>query len=312
MFRSWYALLAILVSTFSNWAAEKPNLKLRAPSPVISVGEHSPHLTVNVSFVLVPVHVTTMLGRPVTELELKDFRLFDENIEHSIKTLTKEDSPISVGVLFDSSGSMRLKMKQAVAATNAFLKTASPADEHFLIEFGDRAKLAVPFSGDLTDLSTRIARVRPFGRTSMYDAIQLAITQMKSAKHKRRAIVIFSDGADNHSRRNLQEIRHLLMEADVQVYAIGIFDNTDINGPLVLDELAEITGGTHLRADLSDLTVVSERIGNELRSEYVIGYSPTTEVRNGKYHRVKVIVTPKQAMPDLHISHRQGYYGSSN
>ena len=312
MFRSWYALLAILVSTFSNWAAEKPNLKLRAPSPVISVGEHSPHLTVNVSFVLVPVHVTTMLGRPVTQLELKDFRLFDENIEHSIKTLTKEDSPISVGVLFDSSGSMRLKMKQAVAATNAFLKTASPADEHFLIEFGDRAKLAVPFSGDLTDLSTRIARVRPFGRTSMYDAIQLGITQMKSAKHKRRAIVIFSDGADNHSRRNLQEIRQVLMEADVQVYAIGIFDGNDISGPLVLDELAEITGGTHLRAGLSDLAVISERIGNELRSEYVIGYSPTTEVRNGKYHRVKVIVAPKQTMPDLHVSHRQGYYGTSN
>ena len=280
-----------------------------------------PHhiLTIDVPLVLVPVHVTSMIGRPLTKLESNNFHVFDQGVEHAIKTFTKDDTAISVGVLFDSSGSMRNKMDQCVDAVSAFLKTANDADEHFLVEFGDRPKLSVPFTANSADLSNRIAKIKPFGRTALFDAIQVALKQMKSARNTHKAIVVFSDGGDNNSRRNIREIRRLLAETDIQVYAVGIFDQVERpkptkeerSGPIVLDELAALTGGNHLRANLTNLSAISEEIGNELRSRYVLGYYPASEVRDGKYHRVKVTVTSNEQLPDLRISYRPGYYAAS-
>ena len=251
----------------------------------------------------------------------RDFRLFDDNIVHSIQSFTRDDSPISVGMVFDCSGSMKAKMTKSIEAASAFLKTANPADEHFLVEFGDRAKLSIPFTDTSADLTARIARIRPFGRTSLFDAIHLSLGQMIRARNRRRAIVIFSDGGDNCSRRTKQEIRNSLLEADVQLYAVGIVDGDvktkltreEIAGPGILDEFTQITGGVHLQSDLTDLSAVSERLGNELRSQYLLGYVPSsTEVRDGKYHRVKVMLNPTEKTPDLRVSHRQGYYDASN
>ena len=281
--------------------------------------ESHPILKVDVPFVLVPVHVTTMIGRPLTKLVSSEFHLFDQGVEHAINTFTHDDAPISVGLLFDSSGSMRNKMQKSIEAAGSFLRTANDADEHFLIEVGTRARISVPFTGHSADIIQRISKIQPFGRTSLFDAIQLALNQMKNAKHTRKAIVIFSDGGDNCSRRNILEIQRALAESDVQVYAIGIFDQTskakptkeEIKGPETLSALAELTGGTHLRADLTNLSEVSAQIGGELRNQYVLGYYPAVEVRNGKYHRIRVTVTPKEELPDLRITHRPGYSAAS-
>jgi Ca-activated chloride channel homolog len=313
-------LLCIGFCSLPGLGGEKPGEKPRGKPISRSAQLIAPDIAIDVPFVLVPVHVTTAIGRPITHLELKDFHIFDENLEHSIKTFVTDDAPISVGVVFDCSGSMKTKMRKSIEATAAFLRTTNDADEHFLIEFGDRAKVSVPFTSDSTEISARISRIRPFGRTSLFDAIQLALLQMRYAKHNRKAIVIFSDGGDNCSRKTFREIRRTLLEADVQVYAVGIIDQTnpdkltreELAGPRVLDDLAEATGGIHLRADLTDMTTISERIGNELRSRYLLGYSPKSEVRDGKYHRVKVTVTPTESMPDLRVSYRPGYYAASN
>ena len=319
--RAIIASLFFFVAWSHGWASEKSVPKTPSTRTASAASEHPLAILVaDVPFVLVPVHVTTLLGGPVMHLESKDFHLFDQNIEHSIKSFSRDDTPISVGVLFDSSGSMRTRMDKSADATRAFLKTANAVDEHFLVEFGDRAKVTVPFTTDTAGLFERIARIRPFGRTSMFDAIHLAIGQMRFAKNKRKAIVIFSDGGDNWSRRTLREIRRSLLEVEIQIYAVGIMDESntgkltreELAGPGILDELAELTGGTHLRADLEELTSIAERIGNELRSRYLLGYSPTAEVRDGKYHQVKVTVTPHGNMPDLRISHRPGYHGASN
>ena len=315
------ASLLFFVASSLGWASEKTSAKKSANRTASAAPDHSrPNLVANVPFVLVPVHVTTMLGGPMMHLEPADFHLFDQDTEHAIKSFSRDETPISVGVLFDSSGSMRDKLTKSADAARAFLNTANGEDEHFLIEFGDRAKLSIPFTSDPSDLLGRLARIRPFGRTTLFDAIHLALRQMKFARNKRKAIVIFSDGGDNWSRRTAREIRRDLAELEIQVYAIGVVDERSTEkltkeereGPALLDELAELTGGTHLSANLDGFKSTAERIGNELRSRYLLGYSPTSETGDGRYHRVKVTVTPPGGLPDLRVSHRQGYYGGAN
>jgi VWFA-related protein len=261
--------------------------------------------------VQIPVHVTTPLGASVTNMKPENFRIFEDGVEQKITHFSSEDAPISIGMLFDASGSMRNKIRKSSEAVAAFFKTANADDEFFLIEFNERPKLAVPFTRDSEEVYRKIVHAKPLGRTSLLDAIHLALLQMKTAKHLRKAIVIFSDGGDNRSRYTESEIQAAMREADVQVYAMGIFDPDDVprktpeekNGPKLLDQLAEETGGRHYPVkDLDDLPAVCEKIGAELRYQYMIGYSPSNEDGDGGYRHVKVQV------PDpLRAYYRTGY-----
>jgi len=182
------------------------------------------------------------------------------------------------------------------------------------VEFSDRPKLAVPFTADSQQVYRRIAGLRPFGRTSLLDAIHLALAQMKGARNSRKALVIFSDGGDNRSRQTAGQIKNALAESDIQLYAMGIFDPAgspkhtleERDGPQLLDELAARTGGHHYPVNnLDELPAISARISKELRTEYVLGYSPAGAAHDGKYHRVRVtLAAPEQ----MHAYYRQGYY----
>src|SRR6185312_7602282 len=223
--------------------------------------------------------------------------------------------PISIGLLFDTSGSMHDKMRKACEAAAAFFKTANVEDEFFLVEFGDRPKLAVPFTINSADVYHRITGLRPFGRTSLLDAIHLALGQMKRATNTRKALVIVSDGGDNCSRRSAGQIKSELVESEAQLYSMGIFDlgnsgkrpSEEKNGPQLLDALAAQSGGRSYPINtLDELPGISERISRSLRTEYILGYSPSGAANDGKYHRVRVtLATPES---QLHISFRQGYY----
>src|SRR5258708_804588 len=169
-------------------------------------------MRVDVPLVLIPVHVTTPLGASVTTLKQENFRLFEDNVEQAIRAFAKEDAPVSIGLLFDTSGSMRHKMRKSVDAAAEFIKSANPEDEFFLIEFNERPKLTVPFTPDADDVYSRLARARPSGRTALFDAINLALTAMKQAHNLRKAIVILSDGGDNHSRHTERQIKKALRE----------------------------------------------------------------------------------------------------
>ncbi len=212
---------------------------------------------------------------------------------------------------------MRDKMRKASEAAAAFFKTANAEDEFFLVEFGDRPRLAVPFTTDSQQVYHRIAGLRPFGRTSLLDAIHLALAQMKGARNSRKALVIFSDGGDNCSRQTAGQIKNALVESDIQLYAMGIFDPEDSrkqsreerNGPKLLDELAAKTGGYNYPVDdLEELPAISARISRELRTEYVLGYSPAGVARDGKYHRVRVTLAGPAEARQLRTYYRQGYY----
>jgi len=273
-------------------------------------------LRVDSALILVPVHVTTPAGTSVTTLTKETFHLFEDNVEQKIAHFTREDAPISIGLLFDSSGSMHNKMKKCSEAAAEFFKTANPEDEFFLVEFNERPKLAVPFTTDPDELNHHIARTRPYGRTSLLDAIHMALVQMKNARNLRKAIVIISDGGDNRSRFTAGEIKNAMLESDVQVYAMGIFDNEELrhtpeeqNGPHLLEVLAHETGGRHYPVDdINELASISTRIGQELREQYSIGYTSTNPERDGKYRRIRVTVTPPPELPKLRSYYRQGYF----
>lgn len=276
-----------------------------------------PDLRVDVPLVLIPAHVTTALGVSVTNLKAQNFHLFEDGVEQQITHFSSEDAPASVGVLLDTSGSMGDKIRKSAKAAAAFFKTANNEDEFFLIEFNDRPKLTAPFTRDSNEILKRIAHARTMGRTSLLDAIRLALDEMKDAQNARKAVLVLSDGGDNRSRYTESEIRSAMREADVQVYALGIFDPDDRpkrtpeerNGPRLLADLAEQSGGRHYRVrSLDDLPGLCERIGMELRDQYVLGYYSTNPVEDGKYRHVKVVVTPPEQMPALRARHREGYY----
>ena len=274
-------------------------------------------LHVDVPLVLIPVHVTNMLGTSVTDLKKGDFRLLEDNVEQTITHFSNEDAALSIGLLVDASGSMRNKMRKSMAAVRTFFQTANAQDEFFLIEFSDRAKLLAPFTQDLNEIRTRLGRVKPFGRTALLDAIQLALAEMKSARNSRKVILILSDGGDNRSRYTESEIKNRVRESDAQIYSMGIFDPDDSpkrtpeerNGPRLLTELAEESGGRHFPVkNLDELPDICARISTEFRSQYVLGYSPANAARDDAYRRVKVLVLSPPGAQPLRVHHRLGYY----
>jgi len=266
--------------------------------------------------VLVPTFVTKATGAPATDLAKDDFQVFEDGIEQPVTYFAKEDAPVSVGFLLDSSGSMRNKMRQALQATLAFFRTANKADEFFLVEFDEHVKLSVPFTSDFNQLTKRVSHVKPIGRTSLLDAVHRALVEMKRAAYTRKAIVVVSDGGDNRSRYNFNQIKNAMVESEVQLYSMGIFDPADQrkrtpeekNGPELLSELAAESGGKHFDIDnLDDLPMISEQIGEELRSQYLLGYTPVNPKHDGKYRRIKVSL--KSPRPEaMEVRYRRGYY----
>jgi Ca-activated chloride channel homolog len=302
---------------------------LAQPGPLVSIGPRVPaepvdyavapraDLRIDVPLVLIPVHVTTPLGTSVTDLRQENFRVFEDGVEQAITSFAKEDAPISIGMVFDSSGSMHSKIHKSSEAAAAFFKMANPEDEFFLVEFNDRPKLSVPFTRDSDEIYRRIAHVHTAGRTSLLDAIHLALAQMKHAHNLRKAIVIFSDGGDNRSRFTEREIKIEMLESDVQVFAMGIFDLDDsrkltreeLDGPRLLSELAEETGGKHFPVDhLDDLPAVCDRIGNDLRNQYLLGYLSSNGTRDGRYRKIKVGLAVQERKMQMKPYYRQGYY----
>jgi Ca-activated chloride channel homolog len=272
-------------------------------------------LRMDLSLVLIPVQVTTQDGAPITDLDRPDFHIYEEGAEQDIRYFAKDDAPVSVGLLFDSSASMKTKKEKASEAAAAFFRTATGRDEFFLIEFDEAPRLTVPFTENTADIYDEIRHTRPFGRTALYDAIHMALGTMKKAKHERKALVIVSDGGDNRSRRDFGAIRSAMVESDVQLYAMGIFDpqsTEDIpaeesRGPEVLEQLADVSGGRHFAVSLNNLTDVSARVGNLLRNRYLVGYSSSNPLRDGKYRRVAVDVTAP-AGTSFRLQYRKGYF----
>lgn len=271
-------------------------------------------LRMNVDLVLVPVTVTDPMNRLVTGLEQEDFKIYENNNEQHIKSFSSEDAPVSIGIIFDLSGSMTSKLMRARESILQFIKTANPQDEFFVIGFNDRPELIEDFTSSIDEIQGRLATVRSGHRTALLDAIYYGVDKMKDARHERKALLVVSDGGDNRSRYTEGEVRAQVRESDVEIYSIGIFDPyaatpEERTGPLLLNEICEETGGRMFRVDdLSEMSDIAEKISTELRNQYVIGYTPKDLHRDGKWRKVKVKLNPPQGLPPLTVHARTGYY----
>ena len=284
------------------------------------VNPHPADLRIDVPLVQINASVTTALGLKITTLTSDNFRLFEDNVEQAITHFSIEDAPVSIGLLLDASGSMRTKMQKAREAGVEFFKTSNPEDEFFLIEFNERPKLVVSFTKEPDDIQYRLSRTRPVGRTALLDAIGMGVREMKKARNNRKVLLILSDGGDNHSRLSEPELKNIVRESDVQVYAIGIYELDDsgkqpreeLNGPYLLQDLADDSGGRALTVEnLNDLPEACARIGAEIRYQYLLGYSPKNRERDGKYRHVRLKLIPPEGAPPLRTFYRTGYYAAS-
>jgi len=282
--------------------------------------KRSGNIRIDTTLVQINVTVTDPLNRFVTGLEKEHFRLFEDKTEQVITDFSSEDAPLSIGLVFDTSGSMGSKLQKSRQAAAQFFKTANPEDEFFLVEFNDRPTLVQGFTTDTEDLQNRLTFTQSKGRTALLDGVYLSMNQMKKARNPRKAILIISDGGDNSSRYTESEIKNAVREADVQIYAIGIFEPMssrgrtpeEMTGPGLLNEIAEQTGGRSFQVEnLNELPDIAAKIGIELRNQYVLYYTPKNLTRDGKYRHLNVKLAQPRGLPPLKAFYRLGYYAPS-
>jgi len=288
---------------------QKPDKKI---SPRTDVPDQ---IRLDTDLVTFTVTVTDPYNRLVTGLDKQHFEIFEDKVRQVIAFFNDEDVPVSLGIVFDVSGSMKGKLDRAREALKAFIDTSHSDDDFFLVGFNQRANLLAEFT-DGDSLSNKLTLVAPEGQTAVYDAVYLAIEKVKQGRHNKRAVLLISDGQDNSSRYSYGELRKQLKEAGVQIYCIGIVElgggsggTLDLQGQAILEEIAQTTGGKSFfprsAAELEDMTT---RIALELRHQYSIGYEPTNVKRDGQWHKIKVQVKPPRGLPALRVQHKEGYY----
>jgi len=293
---------------------ERPNTPPEQPA-----ARSGQAIQLNVELALINVTVTDPYNRLVTGLDRESFRAFEDGVEQEVVHFSSEDVPVSIGVIFDMSGSMSNKVDKARQAAVQFLRTANPQDEFFLVSFNDRAEMTSPFTSSVEEIQNRMMYTSAGGRTALFDGIYLGLSQMRGARNGKRALLVVSDGGDNHSRYTENDVRNFLREADCQLYAIGVYDANDMSrsreeryGPTLLSELAEMSGGRAFPVSrLNDLPDIATKIGMELRNQYVLGYRPSNTEHDGSWRRVRVRLELPKGLPPLNVYAKTGYYAPS-
>jgi Ca-activated chloride channel homolog len=270
----------------------------------------------SVNLVMVPVTITDAMNRPVVGLGQNNFELYENKKPQEIKHFSSEDTPISVGIIVDTSGSMNYKLDRAREAVAEFCDIANPNDEFFMITFADTPRLATDFTTRQEQIENDLLTARSKGRTSLLDAIYMGVRKMRNARYSRRALLIISDGGDNHSRYSDHDVKAAVKEADVLIYAVGTFDryvNTqeELMGPELLRSITGLTGGqTFTLSNVNEMPAVTRAIGTQLRHQYMLAYEPQSKPKDGKWHKISVkLRLPNKLQHFLHVDARAGYYG---
>jgi len=320
------AVYWLLPAASAQGSGEDVHVTPRVEQTLTRIGEpvddptlktHTKPIKVDVNLVLVPVSIVDPENRQVTGLDKENFEIFEGKERQQIQHFSREDAPVSLGAIFDVSGSMANKIDRAREAVVEFFKTANPEDEFFMIAFADRPEEVTDFTRSVEDLEGRLLYTVPRGRTAMLDAIYLGLNKMRQARYGRKALLIISDGGDNHSRYTEGEIKTLVKESDVQIYAIGVYDHyvpteEERLGPQLLSDITEVTGGRAFSIDNpNDLADVATKIGVELRNQYVLGYRPSNPASDGKWHKLRVKLVPPKGLPPLRVYAKTGYYAHS-
>jgi Ca-activated chloride channel family protein len=281
-----------------------------------TVGAGIPVIRQSVNLVLLPVSVTDERERVVSGLRQENFTVLEGKRAQQIKHFSSEDAPLSVGLIVDMSGSMKDKADRAREAVAQFCEAANLQDEFFLISFSNEPHLLTDFTRP-EEIQQQLVFARPGGQTALLDAIYMGLRKMHEAKYGKKALLIISDGGDNHSRFTEGELRAAVKEADVMIYAIGTFDRyaptqEELLGPDLLSTIAEVTGGRAFVLDNpNEMPAYAQHIGLELRTQYVLGYRPEQTSDDGKWHKVSVQLKLPKRFPYLRVHARTGYYAAS-
>ena len=298
-------------------ASHSSDSKVTALEPTAATRLKSASLRIGVDLVLVPVTVTDSLNRPQTDLTREDFTLYEGSQAQKIRYFSTEDSPISFGLLLDVSKSMQDKIDTERAAVDQFFKNANPGDDYFVVTFNNGPRVLSDVTQSTAGIETELGLLEPKGSTALLDAIYLGVAKLRNAHYSRRALVIISDGGDNSSRYKLREIKNLVAESDVMVYAIGIFDKTPFKtfeeamGRRWLSSITDVTGGRTITVEnLEKLPETSALLSRELRSQYVLGYESQDKSTDGKWRKIRVAVERNSEAGPLRPYYRRGYYGA--
>ena len=313
----------LFVVSISVRAQQKKDDTVLRPSPQatplsVSIQSDEP-LVVNTDLITLTVTVTDQYGRYVSGLTKKTFAVFEGKTEQNIEFFSDDDAPVSVGVIFDVSGSMSGdKISKARTALSRFIETSHNLDEYFLIGFNSRAQLLLDRTRDGSAVLDKLTYVETKGQTALYDACYLGVEKVTRGAHQKRAVLLISDGQDNNSRYTFSELKRSLKESDVVVYSIGILGGNDpgsalgMTGQALLDELSAVSGGKAFFPNTAaEMDEIFERLALELRHQYSIGYRPENFVNDGKWHKLKVKVTPPRGLPRLFVRSREGYYATT-
>ena len=290
----------------------------QTPEPTTTPDVDPRSINVKTDLITLTLTVTDLYGRYVSGLTKNAFTVSDNGKEQEITYFSDSDSPASVGILFDVSGSMSGdKIAKARNALSKFINTSHPSDEYFLIAFNKRAQLLLDRSRDGDAVLQKLTLVQPKHNTALYDAVYLGLERVSRGTHQKKALLIISDGQDNASRYNFGEVKRLMKESDIVTYAVGILGGSDMSSSLgmmgqsFLDELTSVTGGrSFYPSGDAELDEIFERIALELRHQYSVGYTPPNFTPDGKWHKVKVKVKPPRGLPRLTVRSREGYYAT--
>jgi len=312
--KSWKFILSVflLVSIPAVMIARAERRQAAADKKV------SQTLKVDVDLVLVNATVTDPLNRYVSGLESPHFQVWEDKVEQKVAYFNAEDVPVSVGVIFDVSGSMKDKIATSRNAAATFLKTGNPDDEYFLVTFANRPEVDSDFTSDVSKLQNKLLVTNAKGMTAMYDSVYLGLEKLKEGSNPKKAILLITDGEDNHSRYTYQNVKEFVKEQDVQIYGIGIVDdyNSQLSagrtGRVMIEELADLTGGRAFFPDSAyELEDICTKIAVELKNQYVIGYHSTNGAKDGKWRKLRVKVNPPKGVDKLNVRYKQGYYAAT-
>lgn len=288
------------------------------PEPSPTPDDPDAPVKIKTDLVTLTLTVTDLYGRYVSGLNKNAFSITDNSQPQDITFFSDSDAPVSVGILFDVSGSMSGdKIMKARQALSRFIMTSHPSDEYFLIAFNSRAQLLLDRTRDGEAVLQKLTLVEPNKNTALYDAVYLGVERVTRGAHQKKALLIISDGQDNASRYNFGEVRRLMKESDVVAYAVGIMNNSDaanalgMQGQAFLDEITSVTGGKSFYPQTDvEMDEIFERIALELRHQYSLGYTPKDFQPNGQWRKVKVKVKPPRGLPRLTVRGREGYYAT--
>lgn len=256
-------------------------------------------LRLEARLVSIRVSVADRFGRFVTGLSKDDFEVFDDGVEQEIAVFADDDAPVSMGIVYDVSGSMNDLTTRSFGALRRFFETSHEDDEFFVIAFNRKPQLVQDFTPSPNEILNRVVFIKAKGMTALYDATYLAVEKAKQGRHPKKALLIISDGEENSSRYSAGELRALLEEADVQIYAVG-------EGSL--GWMTGLTGGRAFSTwDFDQMRDIYTQIAVFLRRQYVIGFYPTGGGSTARWHNVQIRVKAPRALGRLKLSYKKSY-----